>query len=291
MINLKGLGVAMATPFLADHSIDFDGLKKLTHYLIDNGVDYLVVQGTTGESPALSAFEKTSVLNTIIEENAGRIPIVYGIGGNNTMEVAEQLANFNVPGVDAILSVSPYYNKPTQEGIYQHFKTLAEKSKLPIILYNVPGRTSSNISASTTLRLANDFDKIIGIKEASGNLEQVMDIIKEKPGDFLVISGDDALTMPFIAMGGDGVISVIGNGLPKLFSEMVSEGLSENHAKARALHYQCFGLIHHLFSEGNPAGIKEVLKYYGICETYVRLPLVNVSVETKQLIVEFLDNL
>jgi len=291
MIDLKGLGVAMVTPFLSDCSINFEDLKKLTHHLINNGVDYLVVQGTTGESPTLSAHEKMSILNTVIEENNGRLPIVYGIGGNNTMALAEQLANFEVQGVDAILSVSPYYNKPTQEGIYQHFKVLAENSKLPIILYNVPGRTSSNINASTVLRLANDFDKIIAIKEASGNLEQVMSIIESKPKNFLVISGDDALTMPFIAMGGDGVISVIGNGLPKLFSEMVHQGLAENHLKARELHYQCFDLISHLFSEGNPAGIKEVLKYYGICENHVRLPLISVSVETKHLIVEFLDNL
>ena len=291
MINLKGLGVAMVTPFLEDLTVDFDSLKKLTRHLIDNGVDYLVVQGTTGESPTLTHAEKMDVLNTVITENAGQVPIVYGIGGNNTADIAQQLANFDIDGVDAILSVSPYYNKPTQEGIYQHFKTLAENTKLPIILYNVPGRTSSNMSASTTLRLAKDFSQIVAIKEASGNLEQVMQIIVDKPKDFLVISGDDALTMPFIAMGGDGVISVIGNGLPKLFSEMVHHGLAENHREARALHYQCYGLIDHLFSEGNPAGIKEVLSYYGICKNYVRLPLINVSVETKRLIVEFLDNL
>jgi 4-hydroxy-tetrahydrodipicolinate synthase len=231
MIKLKGLGISMVTPFLADRSIDFASLKKLTRFLINNGVDYLVVQGTTGESPTLSANEKEAVLNAIITENAGKLPIVYGIGGNNTMAIAEALENFQTPGVDAILSVSPYYNKPTQEGIYQHFKTLSEHAKLPIILYNVPGRTSSNVSASTTLRLANDFDNIIAIKEASGNLEQVMSIIESKPKDFLVISGDDALTMPFIAMGGDGVISVIGNGLPKLFSDMVQAGLTENHGR------------------------------------------------------------
>ena len=291
MIKLKGLGVAMVTPILADKSIDFNSLKKLTHYLIDNGVDYLVVQGTTGESPTLSESEKKAVLDTVISENRGRLPIVYGIGGNNTMEIAKKIADFNVPGVDAILSVSPYYNKPTQEGIYQHFKIISEHSKLPIILYNVPGRTSSNMAPSTTLRLANDCNNIIAIKEASGNLEQVMSIIEKKPADFLVISGDDALTQPFIAIGGDGVISVIGNGLPKLFSEMVHAGLAEDHVKSRALHYQCFGLIHHLFSEGNPAGIKEVLKHYQVCENYVRMPLINVSVETKTQIVEFIDNL
>lgn len=291
MINLKGLGVAMVTPFFQNRSIDFESLKKLTHYLIDNGVNYLVVQGTTGESPTLTADEKEAVLQTVINENKGRLPIVYGIGGNNTMAIAEQLSSFNTQGVDAILSVSPYYNKPSQEGIYQHFKTLSEGSKLPIILYNVPGRTSSNMSPDTTIRLAKDCQNIIAIKEASGDLEQVMSIIENKPKDFLVISGDDALAMPFVAIGGDGVISVIGNGLPKLFSEMINAGLIENHEKARDLHYKCFELIHHLFSEGNPAGIKEVLKYYKICDNHVRMPLLPVSVETKQAIVEFLDNL
>ncbi|MFK8039021.1 MAG: 4-hydroxy-tetrahydrodipicolinate synthase [Crocinitomicaceae bacterium] len=291
MINLKGLGVAMVTPFFENRSIDFESLKKLTRYLIDNGVDYLVVQGTTGESPTLTGEEKEAVLKTIINENNGKLPIVYGIGGNNTMAVANELSNFKTQGVDAILSVSPYYNKPTQEGIYKHFKTLSDHSNLPIILYNVPGRTSSNISPETTIKLAKNCPNIIAIKEASGNLEQVMKIIENRPENFFVISGDDALTMPFIAMGGDGVISVIGNGLPKLFSQMVNEGLADNNVKARELHYKCFGLIHHLFSEGNPAGIKEVLKYYNVCENYVRLPLIKVSVETKRSIVEFLGNL
>lgn len=291
MKNLKGLGVAMVTPFLADKSVDFDGLKRLTNYLIENGTHYLVVQGTTGESPTLSAEEKAAVLDTVIKTNAGRLPIVYGIGGNNTMAVAKAIAEFNTPGVDAILSVSPYYSKPTQDGIYAHFKTIAEHSKLPIILYNVPGRTSSNILPNTTLKLANDFSNIIAIKEASGNLEQVMAIIEKKPKDFLVISGDDALTMPFIAMGGDGVISVIGNGLPKLFSEMVNAGLSENNILARELHYKCFGLIHHLFSEGNPAGIKEVLNHYNICKPHLRLPLMNVSEGTREKIITFISKL
>jgi 4-hydroxy-tetrahydrodipicolinate synthase len=291
MINLKGVGVAMVTPFLEDKSIDFDGLKKLTHYLINNGVNYLVVQGTTGESPTLTAAEKAAVLDTVIKANAGKLPIVYGIGGNNTMAVAEALSSFNTSGVDAILSVSPYYNKPTQEGIYQHFKTLSKHSKLPIILYNVPGRTSSNMLPETVLRLANDCSNIVAVKEASGNLEQAMKIIENKPNNFYVVSGDDALTQPFVALGGDGVISVIGNGLPALFSEMVAEGLADNTAKSRALHYKCYGLIDHLFSEGNPAGIKEVLAHYDICQNHVRLPLTNVSVETKGRIVEFLQNL
>ncbi len=291
MEKLKGLGVAMVTPFKADKSIDFTALKKLTNFLIDNGVDYLVVQGTTGESPVLSDAEKLTILETVIAENNGRLPIVYGIGGNYTQGVADKLENFNVKGVDAILSVSPYYNKPTQEGIYQHFKTIAQASKLPIIVYNVPGRTASNISSATTLRLANDFDNIIAVKEASGNLEQVMEIIQNKPNDFLVISGDDALTLPIITAGGDGVISVIGNGIPKIFSDFTTAALQNDIIKARTLNYRAFPLIKHLFSEGNPAGIKEVLAYYNICETHLRLPLINVSIDTKKRIIEFLDNL
>lgn len=291
MKKFKGLGVAMVTPFKSDKSIDFDALEKLTNYLIDNNVDYLVVQGTTGESPTLNESEKLEVLKTVININNGRLPIVYGIGGNNTIEVANKIGKFDIKGVDAILSVSPYYNKPTQEGIYQHFREISLKSKLPIILYNVPGRTSSNILPETTIRLAKEFQNIIAIKEASGNLEQVMKIIQDKSDDFLVISGDDALTMPFIAIGGDGVISVIGNGIPKEFAELTHTSLDNKTIEARNLHYKCYNLIDHLFSEGNPAGIKEVLAYYKICETHVRLPLVNVSNKTKTAIINFLDNL
>ena len=291
MKSLKGLGVAMVTPFNSDKSIDYPALIKLTHYLIDNNVDYLVVQGTTGESPTLSKDEKQKVLDTVIKENAGRLPIVYGVGGNNTALVAEELKCFDNKDVDAILSVSPYYNKPTQEGIYQHFKTISKASKLPIILYNVPGRTGSNVLPATTVRLAKDCENIVAIKEASGDLEQVMNIINTKPKDFLVISGDDALAMPFISIGGDGVISVIGNGLPKEFSAMVNAALNNKTVEARALHYKCFPLIDHLFSEGNPAGVKEVLNFYKICKIDVRLPLINVSVDTKQQIVEFLNKL
>ena len=291
MKNIKGLGVAMVTPFLADGSIDFESLERLTIFLIDNGVDYLVVQGTTGESPVLSEIEKLAVLDTVIRVNDGRLPIVYGIGGNNTLAIADKLKQFSVKGVDAILSVSPYYNKPTQEGIYQHFKAVSEATNLPIILYNVPGRTASNMLPETTLRLANDFSNIVAVKEASGDLEQIMTLIQNKPEGFLVISGDDALTMPIISAGGDGVISVVGNGLPRLFSDMTSAALGNDMVKSRALHYKTFPLINHLFSEGNPAGIKEVLKYYKVCDTHLRLPLVNVSVDTKTKIIEFLDNL
>ena len=289
--RLKGMGVAMVTPFDNSKEIDFKALEKLTEFLIENNTDYLVVQGTTGESPVLSSEEKSQVLATVIKVNAGRLPIVYGIGGNNTMEIAKQLANFDVKGVDAFLSVSPYYNKPTQEGIFQHYKTISEHSKLPIILYNVPGRTSSNVLAETTLRIANECKNVIAVKEASGNFEQIMDIIQDKPKDFLVISGDDALTMPFIAAGGDGVISVVGNGFPKLFAHMVNVGLKGNTSKSKELHYKILPIIKHLFSEGNPAGIKETLSHLKIMTTNVRLPLVNVSNKTKKRIIDITKSL
>lgn len=289
--KLKGMGVAMVTPFNKNGEIDFDALKKLTQFLIDNQTDYLVVQGTTGESPVLSEDEKLKVLKTVIEVNNGKLPIVYGIGGNNTQDVSNKLASFNIGGVDAFLSVSPYYNKPTQEGIFQHYKTISEHSKLPIILYNVPGRTGSNITAETTLRIANTCKNVIAIKEASGSFEQIMDIIQDKPNDFLVISGDDAITMPFIAAGGDGVISVVGNGFPKLFSEMVNTGLEGDFVKSKALHYKVLPIIKHLFSEGNPAGIKEVLSHLNILEPHLRLPLVNVSENTKKAIIAITKSL
>lgn len=289
--KLKGMGVAMVTPFNDNKEIDFKALENLTEFLIENKTDYLVVQGTTGESPALSNDEKLQVLDTVIKVNKGRLPIVYGIGGNNTAEVAKQLSTFDVQGVDAFLSVSPYYNKPTQEGIFQHYKVISEHSKLPIILYNVPGRTSSNVLAETTLRIANSCKNVIAVKEASGNLEQVMDIIQEKPENFLVISGDDAITMPFIAAGGDGVISVVGNGFPKLFSEMVNAGLKGDIQISKELHYKILPIIKHLFSEGNPAGIKETLADLGLMSTNLRLPLVNVSEATKSTILRISKSL
>jgi 4-hydroxy-tetrahydrodipicolinate synthase len=294
MINpnkLKGMGVAMVTPFTHDFKIDIDALKKLTEFLIINGTDYLVVQGTTGESPCLSAVEKELVLDTVIEINAGRLPIIYGIGGNNTLAVAEQLKNFKRTDVDAILSVSPYYNKPTQEGIIEHYKMISDTTNHPIILYNVPGRTSSNVLADTTIKIANECKNVIAVKEASGNLEQIMSIINNTPKDFLVISGDDALTMPIIAVGGDGVISVVGNGFPKEFSDMVSHGLKNENEEAKRLHYKILPIISHLFSEGNPAGIKEVLKLKGIMKNTVRLPLINVSESTKKCIVDITNSI
>jgi 4-hydroxy-tetrahydrodipicolinate synthase len=288
MDKLKGTGVAIVTPFNTDRSVDYTSLEKLVNHLISNGINYLVVQGTTGESVTLSQTEKEETLAFIIKVNNGRLPIVLGIGGNCTNTVVEAFKNTNTTGVDAILSVSPYYNKPTQEGIYQHYKAISEVSLLPIILYNVPGRTSSNVLPATTLRLANDFDNIIAVKEAAGSLEQCMEIINNKPAGFLVISGDDALTLPMIASGGDGVISVLANAFPKGFSDMVSAALNNEIVTARALHYKYFEMIHYLFIEGNPAGVKAALKELDITGDTVRLPLVNVSPETNNKIKELM---
>ena len=240
-------------------------------------MDYLVVLGTTGENPVLSTQEKLDVLKHVQKVNAGRKPVVYGIGGNNTRGLVQTIKNTDFSGIDAILSVSPYYNKPTQEGIYQHYKTLSEASPVPIILYNVPGRTSSNITAETTLRLAHDFENIIAVKEASGNLEQVMKIINEKPKGFLVISGDDNLTLPMIACGGDGVISVSGQGFPEVFCQMVHDALEDKMESARAAHYRLFEVTKMLFEEGNPGGIKAALEYAGVCGKTMRQPLWKIS--------------
>lgn len=290
MTKFRGTGVAIVTPFNDDKSVDYNSLEKLVNHLIDNGINYLVVQGTTGESVTLSKQEKQETLAFIQKVNNGRLPIVLGIGGNCTATVVDTLKTTDLTGVDAILSVSPYYNKPTQEGIYQHYKAVSEASTKPIILYNVPGRTSSNILPATTLRLANDFDNIIAIKEASGNLEQCMEIINNKPEGFLVISGDDALVMPFVAMGGDGVISVIANAFAQGFSDMVKAGLENDVETSRALHYKYFEMIHYLFVEGNPAGVKVALKQLEITGDAVRLPLVNVSEKTKNKIIEIMAN-
>jgi 4-hydroxy-tetrahydrodipicolinate synthase len=286
-----GLGVAMVTPFDKDGNIDIPALKKLTRHLVDGGTDYLVVQGTTGESPVLSDKEKQLVLDTVIAENAGKIPVVFGIGGNNTAKLVESFSTFNLKGVDGILSASPYYNKPSQEGIYQHYCALAAATKLPIILYNVPGRTSSNILAETTLRLARDVKNIVGVKEASGNLDQMMTIIRNRPKDFLLISGDDSITLPIIAAGGDGVISVVGNAFPREFKALVSAALAGDMAKAREFHYRIFPVIAPLFAEGNPAGIKEILAHLGIMNKKLRLPLVNVSEKLKKELISITDNL
>jgi 4-hydroxy-tetrahydrodipicolinate synthase len=276
MRSLKGLGVAMVTPFDKKKNVDFEALDKLTNHLIDNGVDYLVVQGTTGESVTLSNSEKKDVLDRILNVNNGRLPIVLGMGGNNTMALIETIKTTDFADIDAILSVAPYYNKPTQEGMFQHFTAIADASPVPVILYNVPGRTSSNILPSTVLRLAK-HKNIVAIKEASGSFDQFMEIIMNKPEGFLAISGDDGITQPFIAVGGDGVISVVGNAYPRIFSDMVHAALKDEMDRSRELHYKILPIIPLLFKEGNPAGVKEVLKKMGICDHYVRLPLVTVS--------------
>ncbi|TXC76155.1 4-hydroxy-tetrahydrodipicolinate synthase [Luteibaculum oceani] len=273
----KGLGVAMVTPFKADGSVDFEGLKNLTSHLVDAHTEYLVVMGTTGESATLTKEEKLEVLETVKSVAKGKSKIVWGCGGNNTAVVAKEIAGVEKLGVDGILSVSPAYNKPTQEGIYMHYATLAKATSLPIILYNVPGRTASNMLAETTLKLAIDFSNIVAIKEASGNLEQIGDIIKAKPDHFEVISGDDGLSLPILAMGGIGVISVVGNAFPTEFREMIHATINSDLELARERHYQLHNMMQLLFKEGNPGGIKEALRLKGICENYVRLPLVPVS--------------
>ena len=280
--ELRGTGVAMVTPFNKDKSIDYKGLANLIEYLIDGGVEFLVSMGTTGESAVLSTKEKLDVVAFSKVKINGRLPFVVGIGGNNTAAVVAQIKTTDFTGVAAILSVSPAYNKPTQEGIYQHFKAISEACPVDIILYNVPGRTSSNMSAETTLRLANNFANIVSVKEASGDMEQIMQILRDKPAGFKVLSGDDALTLPMVLMGAEGVISVQAMAQPNEFSEMVRQGLKGDLEKARALHYPQLEIIDNLFVEGNPAGVKACLKIKGVCDDYVRLPLVAISSERYQ---------
>lgn len=277
MQSLTGTGVALVTPFKKDFSVDTEALKKIVEYQIEGGIDYMVVMGTTAEAATLSKEEKQLVIDTVIAANNGRLPLVLGVGGNNTNELVQELKSGDFSAFTAILSVSPYYNKPTQEGIYQHFKMIAEASPLPVILYNVPGRTASNMLPATVLRLANDFKNIIGIKEAAGDIVQAMKIIQHKPEGFLVISGDDMITLPMVLAGGAGVISVIAEGFPKEFSEMVRLGLEKKADEAYELHYLVADAIDMIFEQGNPAGIKSVFKTLGLCEDVVRLPLVNVN--------------
>ncbi len=278
----KGSGVALVTPFNSDDSIDFVALRKLVRLQIDGGVDFLVVQGTTGESPTLSDVEKLEVLKTVIEENNNQLKIVYGVGGNNTKQVGESFKS--IPeGVDGILSVSPYYNKPTQLGIIEHYKYISSCTKLPIIMYNVPGRTSSNMLAETTIELAK-IENIVAMKEASGNMEQIMELIRLKPEGFGILSGDDALTMPLIAAGADGVISVVANALPEKFSSMVNASIEENLLKARKEHYELLPITKMFFEEGNPGGVKVALAKRGVLNSHMRLPLVQVSVNLKNRI-------
>jgi len=273
-INIKGTGVALVTPFMENGEIDYSGLTKLITHVIKGGVDYLVVLGTTGETATLSKEEKKQIINHIVKINKNRIPLVLGVGGNNTMEIIDYLNNNDLSDFAAILSVSPYYNKPSQEGIYQHYNAISKASSLPIILYNVPGRTGSNISWETTIRLANDLKNIIAIKEASGNIEQCMKIIKHRPKGFIVLSGDDNLTLPLIASGADGVISVVANAYPKEFSNMVRTALNADLKNAQKLHYKLFEITEQLFTDGNPGGIKMLLSLKKIIQPIVRLPLV-----------------
>ncbi|WP_396180481.1 4-hydroxy-tetrahydrodipicolinate synthase [Flavobacterium sp.] len=291
MQSLIGTGVALVTPFKKDFSVDTEALKRITNFVIEGGVEYLVILGTTAESATLEASEKETVIKTILAANNGRVPMVLGVGGNNTAKVVEELKTRDLSPFAAVLSVSPYYNKPTQEGIYQHFKAVSEASPIAIIVYNVPGRTSSNMLPSTVIRLANDFKNIIGIKEAAGDIVQAMKLIQTKPEGFLVISGDDMITLPMVLAGGSGVISVIGEGFPKEFSEMVRLGLNKKVDEAYKLHYKLADSIDMIFEQGNPAGIKEVFKHLGLSENTVRLPLVNVDENLSGRLANFIKNL
>ena len=277
MKELIGTGVALITPFTSENKVDVAGLKRVVNFQIDHGVDYLVVLGTTGESVTLNASEKELVIETIVEVNDGRLPLVLGIGGSNTQAVIEEIGSRDLSKFIAILSVSPAYNKPTQEGIYQHFAAIANVAPIPVILYNVPGRTASNMLPETVVRLANDFDQIVAIKEAAGDLVQAMRLIAETPDDFLVISGDDMIALPMILAGGSGVISVIGQGFPEQFTSMIRKGLERRVDEAFGIQYRVAPIIDYIFAEGNPAGIKAVINKLGLCEDFVRLPLVGVS--------------
>ncbi|MBL4707649.1 MAG: 4-hydroxy-tetrahydrodipicolinate synthase [Flavobacteriales bacterium] len=291
MEALKGTGVALVTPFNEDGTVDFEGLTNLVNYVIDGGLDYLVALGTTGEPATMTTAEKDQVLDHIRSTNNGRLPLILGIGGSNTAALVEEFERVDLTGVDAILSASPYYNKPTQEGIYQHYKVLAEHSPLPLILYNVPGRTASNMTAQTTLRLAYDFENIVAMKEASGDLNQVMEIVKRKPEGFILLSGEDALNFPILTCGGEGVISVLANSLPKLTSDVVRFSLKEENEVARNLHYQSLDFINLLFAEGNPAGVKAALKLQGVCGNAVRMPLIKASDDLSESLKKELENL
>ncbi|HLS31385.1 MAG TPA: 4-hydroxy-tetrahydrodipicolinate synthase [Flavobacteriaceae bacterium] len=287
MKDLKGMGVALITPFKPDKSIDKKALRKLVQFQLDNGTDYIVVLGTTGEYATISDKEREEIKEIIIEENAGKLPLVLGIGGNDTKGVKGRLQKENTKGFDAILSVSPYYNKPSQEGIYQHFKALSEVAPLPLIVYNVPGRTSSNILPETISRIAKDFDNIIGIKEAAGDMVQAMKMIDQTPDDFLIISGEDMIALPMVLAGGDGVISVIGQGFPKAFSKMINLGLEGKVKEAYQIHYSIAPAIDMVFEEGNPSGIKAVFHQLEMTEQDLRLPLVPVSENLKNKLATF----
>jgi len=280
--KFRGTGVALVTPFDKKGSIDFHSLEKVINHVIKGGVDYVVSLGTTGETPVLSSDEKAAIVKLTVKTVRKRVSVVVGIGGNNTQEVINTINRFDLRGVDGVLSVSPYYNKPGQRGIVEHYKAVAGVCPLPIIVYNVPGRTGSNITAETMLKLAREVKNIIAVKEASGNFDQIMQIIKHKPKDFLVISGDDLITLPIIASGGDGVISVIANAFPREFSEMTNQALAGNYLKARELHYKIDEFTRLIFADGNPAGVKCLLNNMKLAPPYVRLPLVQVNSQVEK---------
>ncbi len=287
----KGLGIALITPFTADGQVDYVSLKRIINYQIDNGADFFCILATTGETPCLTTEEKQKIKQTIVETVAGRTPILMGCGGNNTAAVIEEIKTADWSGIDGLLSVCPYYNKPSQEGLYQHFKAIAAATTLPVVLYNVPGRTGINLKAETTVRLATDCDNIVAIKEASGSLEQIDDIIKNKPANFDVISGDDALTFPMIACGAVGVISVIGNALPKEFSRMIRLEFNGEYEPARKIHHKFTELYQLLFVDGNPAGVKALLSEMGMIENVLRLPLVPTRIQTLHKMAAILKDL
>jgi len=278
MDKIKGTGVAMVTPFSENFDIDFEALKRLTEHLVSNGVNYLVVMGTTGENPTITDFEQSRILETVKEVNENRIPVVFGIGGNNTNAIVNRMEQFDYDGVSAILSASPYYNKPNQAGIINHYTRLADTSKVPIILYNVPGRTGSMMQLDTILKLA-EHENIVAVKEASGNIDHCMSLIKNKPEDFLVLSGDDSYTLPFMSVGMSGVISVVANAYPKDFSQMVRYALDGNFENARYLHYKLLPMMNAIFEDGNPGGIKVALNELNICDTAMREPLYPIRTE------------
>ena len=282
--KFKGLGIALVTPFKSDGAVDFTALRRLLDYQLSNGIDFLCVLGTTAETPTLTAEEKQQIISLVLEKVQGRIPILLGMGGNNTAAIVEQVKTTDFRGIDGILSVCPYYNKPSQEGLYQHFKAIANASPVPVVLYNVPGRVGVNMTAETTLRLARECENIVAIKEASGNFTQIDDIIKNKPEHFDVISGDDGITFPLITLGAAGVISVIGNALPKEFSRMVRLALSGDYGNALTIHHKFTELFKLLFVDGNPAGVKAMLNSMGMIENELRLPLVPSRISTMEKI-------
>ena len=289
--KFKGLGIALITPFKSDGEVDYEALTRLVEYQIRNGVDFLCIMGTTAETPCLSADEKKILKKMLVERVAGRVPLLMGCGGNNTAAVIKDLKEGDWSGIDGILSVCPYYNKPSQEGLYQHFKAIAEASPVPVVLYNVPGRTGVNMTAETTLRIAREFDNVIAVKEASGNITQMDDIIKNKPARFNVISGDDGITFPLMTLGAVGVISVIGNAFPREFSRMVRLALAGDYDSARTIHHSFTELFSLLFVDGNPAGAKSMLNMMGFIENKLRLPLVPTRIVTYEKIREVLRQL